>query len=63
MADRALDVMGAAGRGLAAAARRLGAMERGLTLFLLSIALFLVGLTEEEPGDLVRVQLQVVGTE
>ncbi len=44
MANRALDVLMAAGRGLSAAARRLWAMERGFKLFLLSIALFLVGL-------------------
>jgi len=44
MANRAHHAIVAAGRALATAAWRLWAMERGLKLFLLSVALFLVGL-------------------
>jgi len=51
MANRALDALGAAGRGLATAAVRLWAMERGLKLFILSIALFLVGLACALAGE------------
>ena len=44
MANRALDALRAAGRGVASAARRIRSVERGLGLFLLSIALFMAGL-------------------
>ena len=50
MANRTLHAIEAAGRVLATTARRLWAMERGLKLFLLSVALFLVGLRSALTG-------------